>query len=334
MCACLTQPRSAVQTIAVYSNKGGAGKSAVTVLLAEALASKPFSKRVLVVDLDAQQSAATALIGDEVLHAALVAGRSVTALIQARQRGPLAIEATKNYLITRPAIAGRGNRNFLQTLHLLASDREAWHDLDEQLREKTRRDQNGSSQVKLLREALSPLHEDYDIALIDFPGHDSGPIVRSGLYAADRWLFPVTPDRMGARDLDGSLQVIRKAYSGASRHIKGLGTLLTMCQNRGGDEYKFARNMLQALAAKHRVPPLFAKEAELSFWTDVKNALDDTRKKVSTLEMKLGGKSTAPLFQAMQKLARETLKRLQMAIPAQESIEADELVNAVVTQHW
>jgi hypothetical protein len=50
-----------------------------------------------------------------------------------------------------------------------------------------------------------------------------------------------------------------------------------MCQNRASGEYKSARNMLRGLAAKRHVPQLFAKEAELGFWTEVKNALDDTR---------------------------------------------------------
>jgi cellulose biosynthesis protein BcsQ len=102
-----------VQTIAVFSNKGGSGKSAVTVLLAEALACKPSRQRVLVVDLDAQQSSATALLGDEKLHAALETGQSVTALMQARRRGPLSTEATRKYLAVRPAVIGKGKHNYL-----------------------------------------------------------------------------------------------------------------------------------------------------------------------------------------------------------------------------
>ena len=42
---------------------------------------------------------------------------------------------------------------------------------------------------------------------------------------------------------------------------------------------------------------IFPKEAELSFWTDVKNALDD-KEQFNTLAKKLGGSSTTPLYEA------------------------------------
>jgi hypothetical protein len=77
----------------------------------------------------------------------------------------------------------------------------------------------------------------------------------------------------------------------------------------------------------------FSKDAELSFWNEAKNSLDDTRN-FNTLEQKLGGSSTAPLYQAVHCLAKETAERLKMVAPAQEAIEAKELVNGVVTQNW
>jgi cellulose biosynthesis protein BcsQ len=327
-----TASEACVHTIAVFSTKGGAGKSAVTVLLAEALACNPYLKRVLVVDLDAQQSASTALMGDESLHAALRAGQSVTALMQARRKRSLTLPETLKHLAVRPAVVGRGKFNFLQKIHILAADREAWYELDEQLRE-DRRSRNGPAPDALLREALAPLRNDFDIVLIDFPGHDAGPIVRCGLYASDRWLFPVTPDRMGTRDLDGSLRVIRQVFQAARMPFKGLGTLLTMCQNKSSGEYKSARSTLRSLAEKRHVPKLYSAEAELSFWTEVKNALDDTDH-CTTLTKKLGESTTAPLYKAVQKLARETLDRLHLPVPAEEAIEANEPVNEVVTQNW
>jgi hypothetical protein len=36
----------------------------------------------------------------------------------------------------------------------------------------------------------------------------------------------------------------------------------------------------------------------------------------------------------VQRLARETLERLHMAVPPKEAIEADEPVNAVATENW
>jgi chromosome partitioning protein len=321
-----------LNTIAVFSTKGGAGKSAVTALLAETLACKPYDLSVLVVDLDAQQSTATALLGDERLHAALREKKSVTALLRARRERPLSKEVTNRFLAERPAVSGKGKFNFLQSIWVLAPDREDWHDLDEELRREKRDGRNGGAQDALLRDALAPLADDFDIVLIDFPGHDTGPIVRCGLSAADRWLFPVTPDRAGTRDLDGSRRVIRSVFEGSGRQFKGLGTLLTMCQMRSSNEYKSARNALVIQAKARRVPQLFPQDAELLFWTEVKNALDDTRK-YNTLDQKLAG-TTSPLYKAMQKLTKETLTRLKIPVASEADIEAAAPVNDLVTQNW
>ncbi|MFO0845835.1 MAG: ParA family protein [Gemmataceae bacterium] len=169
-----------MHTIAVFSSKGGAGKSAVAVLLAEALACKPFRKRVLVVDLDAQQSAATALLGDEGLHGALADHRSATDLMRASRAGPLSAGDARRHLAVRPGVGGGGKFNYLQPIHILASDKEQWHDLDDDLRDEERASRNGPPSNRLLRDALSPLRDEFDVALIDFPGHDGGPVVRCG----------------------------------------------------------------------------------------------------------------------------------------------------------
>src|SRR5260370_16818305 len=59
-----------MQTVAVFALKGGVGKSAITVFLADFLSSV-FDQRVLVVDLDPQQSTTIALLGEDRLLTAL-----------------------------------------------------------------------------------------------------------------------------------------------------------------------------------------------------------------------------------------------------------------------
>jgi chromosome partitioning protein len=56
-----------MQTVAVFALKGGVGKSAITVFLADFLTSI-FNQRVLVVDLDPQQSTTIALLGEARAH--------------------------------------------------------------------------------------------------------------------------------------------------------------------------------------------------------------------------------------------------------------------------
>ena len=60
-----------MKTIGIYHTKGGVGKSAVTVFLADYLASL-YDKRVLVVDLDPQNNAAGGLVGGEMMENAFM----------------------------------------------------------------------------------------------------------------------------------------------------------------------------------------------------------------------------------------------------------------------
>ena len=53
-----------MQTVAVFALKGGVGKGAITVFLADFFSSI-FDQRVLVVDLDPQQSSTIALLGED-----------------------------------------------------------------------------------------------------------------------------------------------------------------------------------------------------------------------------------------------------------------------------
>jgi len=69
------------KVIAVANMKGGVGKTATTVSLAEALAVDS-GARVLVVDLDAQMSASFALCGNKLLDSLIRQGETVTAYLE------------------------------------------------------------------------------------------------------------------------------------------------------------------------------------------------------------------------------------------------------------
>ena len=95
-----------MQTIAIFNTRGGSGKSAVTVFLADFLATA-FSKRVLVVDLDPQQSSSVALLGDESLHKAFEQKRSLPRLMFRVDRENLHPNAALYHVIERPKLKSR-----------------------------------------------------------------------------------------------------------------------------------------------------------------------------------------------------------------------------------
>jgi len=177
------------------------------------------------------------------------------------------------------------------------------------------------------------LANDFDICLIDFPGHDQGPLVCCGLRAADRWLFPVVPDRMSTREVDGSKLVLRRAFSqDHPRPLKGLGTVITLCQQRNGNEYKKAKALLRAGAEKRAIPKLFPEAAEITYSTDAKNALDEFLH-ATTIDKMFGG-AAGPLYQSIRALAREIVERLHLPLAKADEIKAEEEVNALATAAW
>jgi chromosome partitioning protein len=318
--------RIAVDTVAVFNTKGGSGKSSLTIFLAEFLASKACAnQRVLVVDLDPQQSTAGAFLGDDRLLAAIRTRRTFTQLLEQRLLGPAGKADTELYLAERPVGGTRGGVNYLQSLQVLPCDREGWFDLNERLIDLGKA--KGPSYADLVREALVPLANSFEVCLIDFPAHDRGPLVRCGLRAADWWLFPVQPDRLGARDLDGPRQVILRAYKDRPRRIRGLGTVLMMCPNRGSEEYKRSARMLTAMADRRAIPKLFGQACELPFSTDAKNALNETLRP-NTLVKKFNTTQSA-LHQALLHLGKEVVKRLRLT---PQEVETEGSVNDLVTK--
>jgi cellulose biosynthesis protein BcsQ len=321
--------RLLVETVAVFNTKGGSGKSALTIFLAEFLASKACAnQRVLVVDIDPQQSTSVAFLGDEGLLVAMKNDRTVVKLLERRLRGPVSAADAELYPTERPAGGTRGGVNYIPSLQVLPCDREGWWDLDAKLRDLGKA--NGSAYYDRLREALQPLGGSFDICLIDFPAHDRGPWVRCGLRAADWWLFPVQPDRLGARDLDGPRQVIREVYRNSPRRLRGLGTVVTMCPNRGSEEYKRATRMLGAMAERRAIPRLFGTACEIPFSTDAKNALNETIR-ANTLVKKFGTTS-ASLHDALLHLGKEVVKRLKLAPSADDGVQTEGAVNPLVTK--
>jgi hypothetical protein len=75
--------------------------------------------------------------------------------------------------------------------------------------------------------------------------------------------------------------------------MKGLGTVLSRCQNRASNEYRRTRAVMTRLAERKLVPKLFSKDAEISYSVEALNALDDTlRDSYKTIDQKYGGSAS------------------------------------------
>jgi cellulose biosynthesis protein BcsQ len=323
----------AVDTIALFSAKGGSGKSTVTVLLAEMLASSLHGKRILVVDNDPQQSSAVALLGDAARTAALRAGKTLNRLLQPILAGQAPHrDFVLPHLVRRTRPPGTSRNHFLKGLAVLPAHREGWHALNDELARTAPAPDNGTAELPpylpALRDALAVAGEDFDVCLIDFPANNRGPLVCVGLWAADRWLFPVQPDRVSTRDVDSSLAILRRAHRDRSP-IKRMGTLLTLCPHRASGTYRTARHCLERLAERRSIPPLFGQDAELPFSLETKRALDDTCE-ATTLRQKFGP-ADGVLYRCVSALAAAVLQRLKRA---SDTANPTNGVNSQLTTAW
>jgi len=139
---------------------------------------------------------------------------------------------------------------------------------------------------------------------------------------------------MAARDVDGPRRLLRVVYQQTNRKMKGLGTVVSRCQNRHSAEYQRTRNVLTNLANKGYVPKLLSKDAEIRLAVEALAALDDTLKaKFKTIDQKYGG-SAKPLHQDVQKLTREILERLRIPFHELGDVDTTQDVNPEVTKNY
>ncbi len=116
--------------------------------------------------------------------------------------------------------------------------------------------------------------------------------------------------------------------------MKGLGTVLSRCQNRVGNEYKRTKAVLTRQAENKHIPKLFSKEAEICYSVEALNALDDTLgDSYKTIDQKYGG-IAKPLHQSIRLLTREILERLKIPVAQQGEVDTAEDVNAEVTRNF
>jgi chromosome partitioning protein len=296
-----------MQTIGVFHTKGGVGKSAVAVFLADFLSSL-HGNRVLLVDLDPQGSASRAIIPQPQLDEAVSKGRSLTRLLGLATNGGPAKPAVDQAIVRRPA-AGKPRKGSvpLGEVAVLATSRAEYRRLTDAILAvpAARRKKH----LTLLRTVLDAAAADHDIAIIDFPGSEIPFWTQMGLRATDRWLLPEIPDFFSASTIDDVVTLVKEVEDLTGHAVKPLGTLLTICPNRGSTVYKRTRSALGHLEKLGAIPRLFPKDAEILHRPEAQKSIDWEAEKAKTLTERYGA-STSPFHVGLRKLANEVLERL------------------------
>jgi len=190
-----------MKTIAIANHKGGVGKTATAHAIGEALA-MGHGRRVLLVDNDPQASLTGSCgVGEP--------QTSLADLLGAKEPGELRLQDILLEIIPNlklaPADIG------------LAPVEMGLHDRP--------------NRVMLLKAALAPVRDDFDIALVDCAPY-LGLLTMNALAAADYVLIPTQAQAVDLRGLNLFTQVVKQVQQDLNPALKLLGILVTFYDNR------------------------------------------------------------------------------------------------------
>lgn len=237
-----------MHVVAIYNNKGGVGKSTLTVGLAEFLSANR-DRQVLVIDLDAQGSTASALLDHQTLSEALHARRTVVDLVsEIRQRRRLPADLSQ-YFVVRPETEARGSA--LRQLAVLVPDRSHLYELEDRM--------TSARDLTLLRDYLKPALHEFDYVLIDMPGNADRrqKLVINGLTMSDFVVVPTKPDQISLNALPDSFDLVQYAQEINDSDRPALLGIIRNMTDRRTQQYRAKFPAITEASAAQKLPPLF-----------------------------------------------------------------------------
>jgi chromosome partitioning protein len=202
--------------VAVAHTKGGAGKTSLTFNLAYPLGQRGL--RVVVVDLD-QQMGQSAFLGES----APAADVGWVLLGEATLAEALAREVHPNV-----AVLPAGEQSMVEAAALLTTD-------------------HGRQR---LTEVLDELRDEFDVILLDTPGHQSA-VVATALAASDGVLVPMVPEAGPVTELPTILNTVIGVGDGATPEVYGVVRMRIW----GNSVYRrVAEDQIREIADRYGVP--------------------------------------------------------------------------------
>jgi cellulose biosynthesis protein BcsQ len=181
------------RTLAILNQKGGVGKTTVTLGLASAAAAS--SRRVLIVDLD-PQGASSWVLG---------------------------IDPAELELSVADVLDSRGGKAGIDAVEAIR--RSGWSELVDVLPSGHGLQEHESGSARRLRQALAGIEDDYEAVLIDCPP-SLGNLTRSALTAARHAVVVVEPSSLGLRGIGGVADLIDSVWDGSNPDLELAGVVL------------------------------------------------------------------------------------------------------------
>jgi chromosome partitioning protein len=262
------------KTISFINLKGGVGKTTSTVAIAEFLAEE-HKKRVLVVDLDAQTNATTALITEDVWQEKDKKGQTLLQLFKDK------LEKTTIFNIDEAIIKGVSNlHGGIRRLSLLPSSL-GLIEIQDQLALIPGGSFYAVSPVNILKTALQPVLPDYDYVLIDCPPN-LGIVTLNGISISTGYVIPVIPDILSTYGIPQILDRVEAfgKLSGIDVPPKGIIVSKFRAQSK---LHNSRVRQLRRQADRGDLPPIFEtvvpEAAQIAESVDVEAAVQTLRQK-------------------------------------------------------
>ncbi len=188
--------------ISMINLKGGVGKTTTTVAVAQMMDAE-FGKRVLVIDLDPQTNATVMLIGDKKWGALNAKGHTVARVFQD------ALDPDdKQFDLQATIQRGVGGVNDVRRLSLLPSSLDLI-ELQERLATMDRGRFHAANPIEILRRAIKPVIDEFDVVLIDCPP-SLGIVTLNGLRISHGYVIPTIPDVLSTYGIPQIIKRVRE----------------------------------------------------------------------------------------------------------------------------
>ena len=240
-----------MKSIAMFNNKGGVGKSTLTLFMADFFSSTSVTvggrqARILVIDLDAQNSCATALVGQSVVQRMQQKHHTVSDLF-----GKLIHDkrpSLSDYLITRLPRETSGRKIALGKLWTMVSDGEATLELEERYRDRI---------AIVLHERLRPLlAKNFDIVFFDLPANIDrrNYLPMAALGATDFIVVPTEPSKITVNAMEKTFDIIRDVQGAARQsghRVPRIAGVVLNKTDRRTKQYRLHAKEIRLLAGQN-----------------------------------------------------------------------------------
>ncbi|GJL71931.1 MAG: chromosome partitioning protein ParA [Nitrosomonas sp.] len=219
------------KSIAIYNNKGGVGKTTLSLFLSDFLSSITINKKkskVLVMDFDPQASCANAVLGIEKVSEIINNSLTIPYILNAKLNQKKEIDISRFIFTREENNSTETKKTRLGNLDVMVSEPNLALSFDEKVSLK--------DSLKLARWMSNELAAEYDFIFVDLPGSISkvNKFSLVGAFLADNYVIPTEPNRLNVNALSGTLNMLDniRTWKGRSSGYNLLGFVLNKADKR------------------------------------------------------------------------------------------------------